>query len=850
LGREDNVSTKASLLAPNTGFNPTTLADRQLAEAERLADLGHWTWSPSTGFSCSAGLLAVLGRQRGPKVRDVLRRLGGRQSLFLAIRDAQRGGLPAAFELSIPLPDGKRHMATGIVRAEGDQLWGLVQDVTALHHIASELDRSESRWEMALESARQGVWDSDISTGVVYHSRTWRSMRGMNPEGDAEDPHDVWADRVHPEDLPRIMDLIRRQHTGELQRVHMEYRERHRDGHYMWISSLGSPIEWFPNGTPKRIIGTDTDITERKTNEDQMVRLSRRLELALEVSRIGLFEANLDTGELFWDGQVREIYGIDDDKPIGPTFWEEQLHPDDSAMARHRVEKAVESRSSYISEFRIIRRSDNQVRIVRTQGRWYRDSLGTPRMLGVNWDVTEEVAAHRELQRAKDLAEARNRELEAAKARIEHNALHDTLTGLPNRRYLDQVLADRAAEAALTGASVALLHIDLDRFKQINDTLGHIAGDAMLVHAAELLRRNMGAGDFVARVGGDEFIVVCSYAGEQNRLIDLARAVVEQMRQPVPYHGHFCRFGASIGIAAQHGNAVDPVRLMIDADIALYRAKARGKNGYEFFSEALQAEAVHTKRLADEILQGIEQDEFLPYYQPLFDARTMELSGVEALARWRHPVEGILPPARFLRVAEDLNVVTSIDSTILRKALDDFDQWRKAGLHVPAVSVNVSFRRLRDERLVASLRDMKFEAGTLSFELLESIFLDDIDDMVSWNLDRIRDLGIDLSIDDFGTGHASILSLLRLRPTRFKIDRQFLDQLTTSRSQQQLVGSLIDIGRSLNIKVVAEGVETFEQAEILRGLGCDILQGFAFARPMPAKALESMLRGPRWHRAS
>ncbi len=841
---------KVSRRAPASGGIVTGHIESQFAEAERLAGLGRWSWSPSRGLWCSEGLLAVLGRTSQPSVWQVLRQLGGRKALFEVIREARTGAIPPSVELSVPLPDGSHHMATGIVRAAGDGVWGLVQNVTALHHMATALDRSESRWEMALESARQGVWDSDVSTGVVYHSRTWRTMRGMNPDSDADDPHYVWADRIHPEDLPRIMDLIRRQHTGELQRVHMEYRERHRNGQYIWIASLGSPIEWFPDGRPKRIIGTDTDITEQKSAEDQLLRLSRRLELALEVSRIGLFEANLDTGELFWDGQVREIYGIREDEQIGPTFWEETLHPDDAAAAQHRVAKAVETRSSYSSEFRIIRRNDQQVRIIRTQGRWYRDSVGTPRMLGVNWDVTEEVEAHRELQRAKELAEARNSELEAAKARIEHNALHDTLTALPNRRYLDQVLSERAAEAEVTGGSVALLHIDLDRFKQINDTLGHIAGDAMLVHAANLLRRNLGPGDFVARVGGDEFIVVCSYGGGQNRLIELARAIVEQMRQPVPYQGHFCRFGASIGIAAQHGQDVDPVRLMIDADIALYRAKARGKNGFEFFSEALQAEAVHTKRLADEILQGIEQDEFLPWYQPLFDARTMELCSVEALARWQHPKEGVLPPARFLRVAEDLNVVTAIDSVILRKALDDFAQWREAGVNVPAVSVNVSFRRLRDERLVESLRDIRFEPGTLSFELLESIFLDDIDDMVRWNLDRIRDLGIDLSIDDFGTGHASILSLLRLRPTRFKIDRQFLDQLTTSRSQQQLVGSLIDIGRSLNIKVVAEGVETFEQADILRGLGCDILQGYAFARPMTSEALQEMMRSPRWHRAS
>jgi len=824
-------------------------ASRQFAEAERLAGMGRWSWSPANGLICSGGLLAVLGFETQPSTRQVLRKLCGRDALIQSVRQAQAGQLPAPFELSISVGDHHR-TATSIVRAEGVALWGLVQDVTALSHAQAELGRSESRWEIALQSARQGVWDSDIAAGTVYHSDTWRAMRGMDPVVPPGNEHQMWSQRVHPDDLPRVTEQIRRQTTGELQRVQMEYRERHQDGHYIWISSLGAPVAWFPNGMPKRIIGTDSDITEQKTVEEQLLRVSRRLELALDVSRIGVFEANLDTGELFWDARVREIYGVGDDVPIGKTLWESLLHPEDAATARHRVESAVASRSSYESEFRIWRQNDGQGRIVRTQGRWYRDSLGTPRMLGVNWDVTEEVAAHRELQRAKDLAEARNVELEAAKARIEHNALHDTLTSLPNRRFLDQVLAERAAEAALSGGSVALLHIDLDRFKQINDTLGHIAGDAMLVHAANLLRRNLGPSDFVARVGGDEFIIVCSYAGGQNRLIDLARAIVEQMRRPVPYNGHYCRFGASIGIAAQHGKGVDPVRLMIDADIALYRAKARGKNGFEFFSEALQAEAVHTKRLADEILQGIEQDEFLPWYQPLFDARTMELCGVEALARWQHPKEGILAPARFLGVAEDLNVVTSIDSVILQKALVDFAHWREIGIRLPGVSVNVSFRRLRDERLVAALRDMKFEPGTLSFELLESIFLDDIDEMVGWNLERIRDMGIDLAIDDFGTGHASILSLLKLRPTRFKIDRQFLDELVTSRSQQRLVGSLIDIGRSLGIKVVAEGVETFEQADILRALGCDILQGYAFARPMPAATLESMMRSPGWRMAS
>jgi EAL domain-containing protein (putative c-di-GMP-specific phosphodiesterase class I) len=247
---------------------------------------------------------------------------------------------------------------------------------------------------------------------------------------------------------------------------------------------------------------------------------------------------------------------------------------------------------------------------------------------------------------------------------------------------------------------------------------------------------------------------------------------------------------------------------------------------------------------------GIEQDEFFPYYQPLFDAQTMALVGVEALARWRHPVRGVLPPAAFLKIAEDLNVVTAIDRVILESALGHFESWRTKGLDVQAISVNVSFRRLHDQQLLQSLRTLRIQPGTVAFELLESIFLDEVDDIVSWNIDQIRELGIDINIDDFGTGHASIISLLKLRPKRFKLDRAFLDALTESAAQRRLVGSIIDIGKSLGIKVVAEGVETLQQAAILRDLGCDILQGFVFARPMPADELEALLRTRRWRQAS
>jgi diguanylate cyclase (GGDEF)-like protein len=416
---------------------------------------------------------------------------------------------------------------------------------------------------------------------------------------------------------------------------------------------------------------------------------------------------------------------------------------------------------------------------------------------------------------------------------------------LPNRRYLDEVLKQRATEAEAQGQALSLLHIDLDRFKQINDTLGHAAGDAMLEHVAQVLISNTRVEDFAARVGGDEFVVV-SGEGDEVALAAIANRIIERLREPVRYGDHWCRFGVSVGIASESGRHVDPDRLMINADIALYRAKGRGRNRCEFFTGALQAEVTRAKRLADEIQQGLERHEFVPYFQPQFDAETLEVVGVEALARWRHPSGRILAPAEFLDIAEDLDVVPVIDRIVLETSLNYLESWRQQSIIMPKLAVNVSARRLQDERLIETLSGIEFAPGQLAFELVESIFLDETDEVVRWNIDQIKELGIDIEIDDFGTGYASIVSLMRLKPKRLKIDRELVQPVVESAAQRQLVKSIVDIGRSLGIEVLGEGVETMAHAAILRKLGCATLQGYAFAVPMSGEALAGFLKEKPW----
>jgi diguanylate cyclase (GGDEF)-like protein len=585
-------------------------------------------------------------------------------------------------------------------------------------------------------------------------------------------------------------------------------------------------------------------IARLRDREGELMRLSRRLELALETSKVGVWELDLSTGELVWDDRMNELYGYRPGEKRTYDHWRRRLHPLDFERAEMDFKSAIDAKGRYASQFRILL-DDGRMRVIRTVGSVLLSPDSSAKILGLNWDVTSDVALNEALTRSKEQAEARSHDLEIARARIEHNALHDFLTKLPNRMYLDRILEERAALCSATGEGIVLLHIDLDRFKDINDTLGHSAGDAMLIHAAEAIRANLRNGDFVARTGGDEFVVVCAADADTESFGALARRIIDAVRKPIKYQGQECRFGMSIGLASARGSAVDRERLLVNADIALYRAKSLGRNRFEFYSEALQSEIVRRKQTFDEIMAGLDRGEFIPYFQPQFDARTLALAGVEALVRWRHPVRGLVGPDDFIPVAEEFNIVNIIDRVVLEQSLAQFRRWREIGLAVPHLSVNVALGRLREEGLVQSLRDMQIEPNTVSFELLESVYLDETDEQLSHVIEKIKALGIGIEIDDFGTGYASIVSLMKLKPRRLKIDRRLILPLTQSSSQRRLVRSIVEIGKALDIKIVAEGVETMAHAKILRQLKCDFLQGYAFAKPMAGEELARLLSKPQ-----
>ncbi|MEJ6396485.1 EAL domain-containing protein [Yoonia sp. 208BN28-4] len=695
------------------------------------------------------------------------------------------------------------------------------------------LETLRERWRISLESAGQGVWDLRLAEGSRYCSDLWCTMRGYTSDNCPQERMSKWFRYIHPDDQLRLRGQIAKLNSGETDEIRFEYREKHKQGHYIWIVSRGRVVERDESGAPAHIIGNDTDITAIKADHDEFDSLSKSLELAVTTARIGIWQFNTHTRIAKWDAQMGHIYGLEmhDDQDM-TGMWEKHLHPDDLEPVTKLANHCLRTGKEFNQDFRIVR-PDGTIRHVRSRAAQYTDDVGVRRVIGVNWDITEDRQRAEVLRQANALAQKQNEALETARAEMEHSALHDALTGLANRRLLDD------AEKSSRGKAV-VLHIDLDRFKQINDTLGHAAGDEVIIHVANLLRKHAPQNATVARVGGDEFVILLPQMPADGVLESLADTIITAAAEPLTIKGHACRFGMSVGIATSAEGETGSA-LFANADMALYLAKNDGRGRYRFFTEDLKIAMQTKNRLADEILAGLQNHEFYCLYQPQFHADTLNLSGVEALVRWRHPDGSMRSPDSFLPVAEELNVVGRIDQMVLDQAIADTLHWQKRGLPVPRMSVNVSARRLLDPDLPANLACLKKAPGEFAFELLESVFLDAHDEQLAANLACIRDLGIDIEVDDFGTGHASIVGLLKLQPNRLKIDRELVSPVDTSAKQRLLIKSIVEIGKLQGIGVVAEGVETPAHIDVLRDLGCDHLQGYGLASPMPRDQLSALL---------
>ncbi len=431
-----------------------------------------------------------------------------------------------------------------------------------------------------------------------------------------------------------------------------------------------------------------------------------------------------------------------------------------------------------------------------------------------------------------------------AAERIRHLAHHDELTGLPNRLLFGYQLPQALARAHRSGQQVGVFFIDLDRFKVINDTLGHDAGDHVLRQMGMHLQECVRATDTLARVGGDEFALIVEQFNDLQELNGIAQKLLTAMSRPLRVATHEYRLSGSIGVAVYPKDGSDSSSLLKNADIAMYRAKASGKNTYQFYADDIDVHSVDRLTLESELRQALDRREIEVHYQPKVDIGSGIIAGAEALVRWRHPVRGMLLPSEFIFVAEEMGLIADLGNLVLETVCSQLMQWRAQRLPVTRVAMNLSAQQFADTRLVENLnrvlRDTGCDPHLLEFEITESVVMTNPERALHL-LEKIKGYGITLAIDDFGTGHSSLAYLKRFPVDSIKIDYAFVRDIAADPNDLAITKAIIALGHSLELKVVAEGVETARQLDILRRFQCDEFQGFLFSGALPAESFTNLL---------
>ena len=553
-----------------------------------------------------------------------------------------------------------------------------------------------------------------------------------------------------------------------------------------------------------------------------------RYALALAGAQDGLWDWNLVTGTIYYSPRWEAMLGSAPGE-LGNQVesWHDRIHPDDRATFQAQLEAHLVGSSEHFEhEYRMSIRSEGSMWVL-TRGLAIRDRDGVPtRMAGSMTDIT-----------ARKLAEEQ----------LLYDALHDGLTGLPNRAlFTDRLGLALKRPRGSAAKDFAVLFLDLDRFKNINDSLGHGVGDELLVEISRRFAENLRPGDTVARLGGDEFALLVhdvDGAIEASRVAERVQAVLMH-RFEVGNQEVFT--SASIGIALSSGGYREPEEMLRDADIAMYRAKAAGKARYEVFDREMHRTAVALLRLETDLRQALARQEFLVHYQPIVDLGDLHIVGFETLIRWRHPKRGILRPELFIAVAEETGLTVPLGWWVLEESCRQIADWRRRFTGNPdlLVSCNVIGRLFRvsdvAERLGELLERFELPPRALQLEITENVVMDD-DAAVLERLSAVRALGVQIQIDDFGTGYSSLSYLQRFHCDTLKIDRSFVSRLNAAGDGQAIVKTILALGQHLNMNVIAEGIETAEQMQLLRDLACLQGQGYWFARPIPAKSAEAML---------
>ncbi len=674
-----------------------------------------------------------------------------------------------------------------------------------------------------VESSHDAIFSTDRDGTVL----SWNGGAGqIFGRGAAEMLGGSFLRLLPPDELDAGRELLRRVLDGE--RLEQHDAE--------WCGGDGGRIAVRVSASPMRdvrgaVVGVSAiaqDVTEQRRSLVALERERGRLAGAEEIGRMGNWEWDCAADAIEWSDQLYRLFGVSrEDFRATRSAYVELVHPEDRPALDEHLERAFALRRYDPIEHRIVR-PDGEVRHIMLRGRVVEDDDGTlVRIVGVALDITE-----------RKLAEDA---IKASREALSHQAHHDALTGLPNRTLLRD-RADRALQRGRRdGSRTCLLFLDVDRFKVVNDSLGHAAGDQLLVQIAARLDEALRPADTVARFGGDEFAVLCEDMAEEQDGVAIAERALAALAQPFGVAGRELAVTVSIGVALSTP-ASSAESLLRDGDVAMYRAKELGGARHEIFDAAMNRRSLESLQVEAELRRGLSREELRLHYQPIVRLDDRAVVGAEALVRWEHPERGLLAPAEFIPIAEESSLIVALGDWVLRTACRQVAHWQHSLPEEFALSVNVSALQMAQPDFVATvqaaLRDAGAEPGRLTLELTESALMQGNGRQT---LLALEEVGVGVVLDDFGTGYSSLSHLSRFPLVGLKVDRSFLARMQPGSPEHAIIAAVATMAGAMRLHVVAEGIESDEQCETLSGLGYRLGQGYLFARPMPADAFARVL---------
>ena len=681
-------------------------------------------------------------------------------------------------------------------------------DVTQRKEAEDALRENEERLSLVLRGSNDGFWDYDLRTGEVYYSPRWAEMLGYRVE-EIEPGAEAWRARVHPEDLPRAEQVLNAHLRGETKHYQTECRMRTKSGEWKWVLARGMAVERDASGKPLRLAGTHTDITERKQAEAQL----RLWAMVFEGSGESIFITDANRKIVSANRAFYETTGYTAEEVIGK---------DPAILSSHQHDRAFYQ--NMWAAIRDVGHWQGEIWDRRKDGEVFPEWLAITAARDPEGHITHYIAIFSDISERK-----------AAEERIRFLAQHDFLTGLPNRMLLQDRLSQELAHARRSGRRIAVLFVDLDRFKNVNDSLGHQFGDRLLKQVAERLTTCVRIDDTVSRQGGDEFILALTDIRGPDDAAHVAQKVLDQVSKAYQLDDIEVHITPSVGISLYPEDGQDIDTLVRNADAAMYHAKDQGRNNFQFFVTELNTRALARLSLESSLRRALLEREFFMLYQPQLNARTGELIGTEALIRWRRTNTTVLP-ADFIPIAEESGLILPIGEWVLRETCRQQRVWAEQGLPPIPVAVNISAIQFHQHEFLDLVARVIGETGAdprfMEMELTEGIIMQEADTTIG-RLRQIKEMGMTLAIDDFGTGYSSLSYLRRFPLDRLKVDQSFVRDMEYDSTDLAITEAIIGLARTLGLRVIAEGVETEREIMLLRERQCEDIQGNFFSPPLP-----------------